>query len=215
MRILKARYRSGAEFLNHYQSSFLYGGVFFPTREQLPLGESVVVEVRFPELGDRVLLRGFVAWRRQGRHRSGQRGGIGVEFLAAERFKRDYLLAVAKGEIAGVVSQRRHKRLPIELRVDWRVKEARSRYSATLDDIGPGGAFLRTREFHPAGTPVVIELVPPGAAAPLAIEGRVAWARQEPGEEGLGVEFRCRDTGGLRRLKELVRRIETFEGAAN
>ena len=46
------------------------------------------------------------------------------------------------------------------------------------------------------------------AAAPLSIEGRVAWARQEPGLEGIGVEFRCRDTGGLRRLKELVRRLE-------
>lgn len=213
MRILKVRYRSGAELLAQYQSSFLYGGLFYPTREAIPLGESVVVEVRIPELDDRVLMRGFVAWRRQGRHRSGQRAGLGVEFLAGERQKRDYLLSLARGEMSQQVSQRRHRRLPIELRVDWRVKEERSRFSATLDDIGPGGAFIRTREVQPAGTPLVIEVVPPGAAAPLAIEGRVAWAREAPGEEGLGVEFRCRDTGGLRRLKELVRRLESAEAA--
>jgi len=207
MRILKVRYRNGREFLEQYQSSFLYGGLFYPTREAVPLGEAVVIEVRFPELEDRVLLRGFVAWRRQGRYRVGQRAGIGIEFLAAERHKRDFLLAVARGEMENL-APRRHRRLPIELRVDWRVKEDRSRRSATLDDIGPGGAFLRTREFYATGTPLVIEVVPPGAAAPLSIEGRVAWARQSPGEEGLGVEFRCRDTGGLRRLKELVRRLE-------
>jgi Tfp pilus assembly protein PilZ len=210
-RMLKVRYRNGTEFLEHYQSSFLYGGLFYPTREAIPLGEAVVMEVRFPELEDRVLLRGFVAWRRQGRYRIGQRAGVGVEFLAAERHKRDFLLAVARGEMERSVSPRRHRRLPIDLRVDWRVKEDRDRHSATLDDIGPGGAFLRTRQFQPAGTPVVIEVVPPGAAAPLLIEGRVAWARQSPGEEGLGVEFRCRDTGGLRRLKELVRRLEQTE----
>jgi len=43
---------------------------------------------------------------------------------------------------------------------------------------------------------------------PLDIEARVAWRRADPGNEGLGIEFRCRDTGGLRRLKELVRRLE-------
>lgn len=208
MRILRVRYRSAAEFLSQYQPSFLHGGVFYPTREAVPLGEAVIIEVRFPELVDRILLRGFVAWRRQGRHRSKTRAGLGVEFLEAERHKRDFLLAFARGELPSAVVQRRHRRLPIDLRVDWRVKEDRSHHQSTLDDIGPGGAFIRTREFQPAGTSIVLEVVPPGAVSPLSIEGRVAWARQSPGEEGLGVEFRCRDTGGLRRLKELVRRLE-------
>jgi len=78
-----------------------------------------------------------------------------------------------------------------------------------LDDICAGGAFIRTREFHPSGTSVVIEVLPPGSTRPVAIEGRVAWSRETPGAEGIGVEFRCRDAGGMRRLKELVRRIET------
>ena len=87
------------------------------------------------------------------------------------------------------------------------------RQITALDDIGPGGAFIRTTERPPEGTPVVLEIVPPGAQAPLAIEGRVAWAKAKVGTEGLGVEFRCRDAGGKRRLRELIRRIESTVAA--
>ena len=44
-----------------------------------------------------------------------------------------------------------------------------------------------------------------------AIAGKVAWTRHTTGEEGLGVEFKTRDAGGTRRLKELVRRLELLE----
>jgi Tfp pilus assembly protein PilZ len=206
--MLKVRYRSAAEFLEFYQASFLYGGIFFPTRTKIEIGEPVVIEIRVAGLDDKVLLRGFVAWRREPKYRLRQRGGLGIEFLAAEHHKRDFLLAFARGEVEREVAARKHRRLPIELRVDWRVKESRDRHSATLDDIGPGGAFVRTRDMAPEGAPVVIEVVPPGGQAPLSIEGRVAWNRQAPGEEGFGIEFRCRDAGGMRRLKELVRRLE-------
>jgi hypothetical protein len=43
------------------------------------------------------------------------------------------------------------------------------------------------------------------------IEGRVAWRRNAPEEPGAGVEFRCRDIGGMRRLRELIKRIERAE----
>src|SRR4051812_16741525 len=103
MKILRARYRSGEEFLRHYQPSFLHGGLFYPTREQkLGLGESVIVEIAFPELRNRVMLRGFIAWRRAGQHRTKLRAGIGIEFLAADRHKRTYLLAAARGEVVDI-----------------------------------------------------------------------------------------------------------------
>jgi hypothetical protein len=73
---------------------------------------------------------------------------------------------------------------------------------------------MRTAVPCAMGTQVVLELLPPGGAVSLSIEARVVWTRVEPGSEGLGVEFRCRDTGGLRRLKEMVRRLETVETAA-
>src|SRR5437870_1063895 len=100
MKILRTRYRSGEEFLRHYQPSFLHGGIFYPTREQkLSLGEGVIVDGSFPELRNRIMLRGVVAWRRAGQHRTKLRAGLGIEFLAADHQKRNYILSVARGEV--------------------------------------------------------------------------------------------------------------------
>ncbi len=214
MRILKARYRGAADFLAAYQTSFVGGGIVFPTREHASVGEPVVVEVRFPELGDRLLLRSTVAWRRGARVREGLPASVGVEFDATETRKRDFLLAVARGESVSEVVQRNHRRLPVSLPVRWHVKDARDERPAVLGDIGPGGAFLRTDQHPDEGTSIVVELLPPGGAVPLSIEARVAWHRLDSGREGFGVEFRCRDTGGLRRLKEMVRRLEKLDASA-
>lgn len=217
MRILKARYRNAAEFLGAYQTSFPNGGLYFPTREHATVGDPVMVEVRFPELGDRVLLRAFVAWRRAACVREGSPAGVGVEFDALEHTKRDFLMAVARGEASRVVA-RNHRRLPVALPARWHVANSRDRHEAVISDICAGGAFLKTATAPPAtlvkGTQIVVELVPPGGAAPLGIEARVVWAREDAGHEGLGVEFRCRDTGGLRRLKEMVRRLERLDATA-
>jgi uncharacterized protein (TIGR02266 family) len=214
MRILKARYRGGVDFLAAYQPALPAGGLSFPTREHVTAGEPVVVEVRFPELGDRILIRSTVMWRRGARVREGLPATVGVEFDAVDAHRRDFLVAAARGEGATRVVQRNHRRLPVSLPVRWHVKDGRDALAAVIVDIGPGGAFMRTAVPCAMGTQVVLELLPPGGAVPLSIEARVVWTRVEPGSEGLGVEFRCRDTGGLRRLKEMVRRLETVETAA-
>lgn len=210
MRILRTRFDSGEEFLQHYQSSLPGGGVFYPTREVVPLGEEVVVEVRFQGLSNKQMLRGFVAWRRAGKHRAKLRAGIGVEFHAAETRRRDFLLAVAKGEIVEMVT-RRHRRLPVRMVANWRVVCDRDQHQSTIEDFGPGGAFLRTTDFYPPGTEIVLDVTPPGSLRPLEIAARIAWTRHSDGEEGIGVEFKSRDAGGTRRLKELVRRLEMLE----
>jgi Tfp pilus assembly protein PilZ len=169
-----------------------------------------MVEVRFPELGDRMLLRAFVAWRRSASVREGTPAGVGVELDGAEHVKRDFLLAVARGQAAKVVA-RNHRRLPVALPARWHVIDSREQHDATIADICAGGAFLKTTDTVVHGTQIVVELIPPGGAAPLDIEARVVWARVDSGHEGLGVEFRCRDTGGLRRLKEMVRRLERLD----
>jgi hypothetical protein len=102
----------------------------------------------------------------------------------------------------------------VSLPARWHVVDARDRHQAVIADVSAGGAFLATPASCQNGTQIVVELVPPGGAAALDIEARVVWSRNEPGKEGLGVEFRCRDTGGLRRLKEMVRRLERQEAAA-
>jgi Tfp pilus assembly protein PilZ len=125
MRILKARYRTAEAFLAAYQNSFAGGGLFFPTREHVTVGETVMVEVRFPELGDRVLLRSYVAWRRAARVREGTPAGVGVELDREESPKREFLLAVARGETPRAVT-RTHRRLPTTLPARWHVIDGAS-----------------------------------------------------------------------------------------
>jgi Tfp pilus assembly protein PilZ len=207
MRILVARFRDRAELGSRLLPSFPYGGLFVPGRDVLPAGALVVVDVRMPTLRDHLLLRGMVAWAQEAR-RGEQKAGLAIEFLVSEARRRAHLESLAAGADEAP-AKRRYRRVPAELRVDWRLPSETRRRVCVIDDIGAGGAFLRTADPLDEGTPLVVEITPPGATMPHAIEGRVAWRRQTPGAEGLGIEFRFRDTAGLRRLRELVRRIET------
>ncbi len=207
MTILIARFTSGEEFLERFIPTFPNGGLFYPTRKALELGSSVVLDIRMPLLKDAVLIRGQVAWRQRGKRGTTQRAGLGIEFAESELGKRDHLLALARGEVQPEEAQRKHRRLPVAIEVGWRVPNQPQRHLSSLDDIGAGGVFICTEEKPATGTPLVLELSAPRGGS-QSIEGRVAW-RRDTGVEGVGVEFRCRDIGGMRRLRELIRRIES------
>lgn len=209
MSILIARFQDAEEFLERYQSSFPFGGLFHPTRKALESGDAVLLDIRMPLLKDSMMIRGKVAWRQRGKRGTSQRAGLGIEFTETESAKRDHLLELAQGRRLPEQAQRRHRRLPIEIPVHWRVPSQTEKHSSSLDDIGAGGVFIRTTAKPAEGTPLVLELASPGRAGSQSIEGRVAWTRAGPGIEGVGVEFRCRDIGGMRRLRELIRRIES------
>src|SRR5262245_44072185 len=142
MNILKAHFRSPAEFLERYLPDLQNGGLFIPTRKSAVIGESVLVSVRVGPRGSTVLMRGPVAWRRPGRHRTKIKAGIGVAFRSSEAQTRDYLLAVARGD-SHVMSARRHQRLPLDIPVLWQVPGTRQENPGVLRDIGRGGAFVR------------------------------------------------------------------------
>ena len=213
MSILIARFQDAEEFLDRYLST-PSGGLFQPTRKAIELGESVLLDIRMPLLKDSMMIRGTVAWRQRGKRGTGQRAGLGIDFAESEHAKRDHLLDLARGNRQPEEAQRRHRRLPIALPVHWRVPSKTEHHTGSLDDIGAGGVFIRTSAKPPAGTPLVLELASPGRAGSQSIEGRVAWTRAAPGIEGVGVEFRCRDIGGMRRLRELIRRIESSAEAS-
>ena len=203
------RFRDGAELLESYLPNFADGGLFVPTRRSFPAEHPAIVDIRMPELTDSLLIRGDVAWSRRGKRSQKIRAGLGIRFADTERHKRDYLLNLARG-VARKVRSRRHKRLPIQIPAFWRTPKASDRQSAMLGEIGSGGAFLRTDAALDPGSPVVVELTPPGSTMVQAIEGRVAWRRETPGYQGVGIEFRCRDMAGKHRLRELVRRLEAI-----
>src|SRR5690606_8432755 len=119
--ILIARFTSGEEFLERFQSSFPNGGLFYPTRKALDVGAPVVLDIRMPLLKDAVLIRGHVAWRQRGKRGTPQRAGLGIEFLPSGAGKRDHVLALARGDRQPEAAQRKHRRLPVAIPVGWRV----------------------------------------------------------------------------------------------
>jgi Tfp pilus assembly protein PilZ len=207
MTILKAHFPSGAAFLSRYLPELPQGGIFYPTRRALAIGETVVVAIRLGRRRSPTLIRGQVAWRRPGKHSTKVKAGIGIEFLETETQARAYLLGVARGDSAEMVA-RRHQRLPVELPVLWQVQGILQDNAGTLRDIGRGGAFVRTEEPLPTIGDVVLKVSPPGAEVAMPLSARVAWKGHPGGENGFGVEWKARDAGGTRRIKELVRRIE-------
>src|SRR5499427_4554035 len=209
MTILKAHFPTGTAFLARFLPDLENGGIFFPTRRLLPIGEPIAVAIRLGRRRSPTLIRGRVVWRRPGKHSTKIKAGIGIEFLETETQARDYLLAVARGDSEEMVA-RRHQRLPVELPILWQVPGALRDNAGILRDIGRGGAFVKTEHEQPLPTDgdVVLKVSPPGAEVAMPLSARVAWKGHPGGEHGFGVEWKARDAGGTRRIKELVRRIE-------
>ena len=207
MTILKAHFPTGAAFLARYLPELEHGGIFFPTRRLLAIGETVAVAIRLGRRRSPTLIRGRVVWRRPGKHSTKVKAGIGIEFLETEEQARDYLLGVARGDSEEMVA-RRHQRLPVELPVMWQVAGVLEDKTGVLRDIGRGGAFVKTEEALPSALDVVLMVSPPGAEVAMPLSARVCWKGHPGGQNGFGVEWKARDAGGNRRIKELVRRIE-------
>ena len=107
---------------------------------------------------------------------------------------------------------RRHQRLPVELPVLWQVPGALHDNAGVLRDIGRGGAFVKTEQPLPDGRRRRAEGLAARRGGGDAAVGARGWKGHPGGENGFGVEWKARDAGGTRRIKELVRRIEA--GAA-
>jgi Tfp pilus assembly protein PilZ len=198
--------KSHQDFLAGYDASLPDGGLFYPTRRKAPRGTPVAVIVRVGRRQPPVILQGLVAWHRPGKHLQKIRAGICVELLPSERGKREYLLDLARAGDARR-SRRRHARMLVELQVTWHPPDRLSPQRGTLRDSGPGGAFVVTGDPATHGTDLVLEVSPPGAQVAMALTARVAWLGKLHGAPGFGVEWRARDSGGSRRIREIVRRL--------
>jgi len=195
-----------AAFHAAYQPAGGSGGVFCPTRSKLEVGDPVSVKVRLGRRQPSMVIFGHVAWRRPGRHLLKIRAGIGVEFLHSERAKCEYLLDMARSG-ATMRSRRRHERIPVDLPITWKPVGSTENLPGKLRDVGRGGAFVLSPAHMPEESQVVLEIAPPGAEVPMAFLGRVAWTGKAGEGNVFGIEWRARDAGGGRRIKELVRRL--------
>jgi Tfp pilus assembly protein PilZ len=203
MRILKLRVRSTDEFDQLYQPELDAGGLFVPTTTSLDVGETVIVEIAAPTLPNKVLVRGEVKSWRPALPRLRVRAGAVVEFAVDEANKRDFVRDALSGKRTDL-PRRRHNRLPVSIPVRYRLGKTAGYQEGAISEISVGGAMLNTQTPIPLESDVIVEIVPPGAAAPIAISSKVSY---HVPTGGTGLKFLFRDGDGSRRLRELVRRL--------
>ncbi|WP_053333154.1 PilZ domain-containing protein [Haliangium ochraceum] len=203
MQILKIRYRTNEEFDEHYQPDMPHGGLFCPTTSPLEEGDAVIIELSVPALPNKVLIRGTVRSWRPALPRLRVRAGAMVEFAPEEEQKRSFIVETVSGT-RSPTTRRKHTRLPVSIPVRYRTANEANFHDTTLIEISVGGAMLATEAPIPLDTDVIVEITPPGAVSPLSISGKAAYHNATG---GTGVKFMYRDSGGSRRLRELVRRL--------
>tara|TARA_R110002096_G_scaffold44526_5_gene120094 strand:+ start:26138 stop:26758 length:621 start_codon:yes stop_codon:yes gene_type:complete len=203
MQILKVRFRTNAEFEEHYQEDLVGGGLFCPTTTALEAGCPVIVELSVPALPNKLLIRSEVKSWRPALPRLRVRAGAIVEFAIDEADKLSFLLGTVRGNIA-TPRKRKHTRLPVEIPIQYRTNESADLIDSLLGEISAGGALLATDTPLAIDTDVILEITLPGSVSPIAISGKATYHLPNG---STGLKFIYRDAGGSRRLRELVRRL--------
>ncbi len=207
MKILTAHYESSRHFLEDVRvaSGILEGrrAVRHATRAELAPADPVLMEVAFPGLPNRVILRGTIAKVDKDEGRTTAYVTISQEDYGAY----DFLVSTAQGEAAETVA-RRHDRVPLGIPVDWQVVGSGDLIISATDDVSGGGVQIRTLSPPPVGTKLTLRLVlDPRSGEAVSVPGQVVWVRQDAEFQGMGVKFLSTSGEKGRRVRELVRKI--------
>ncbi|MBP8807988.1 MAG: PilZ domain-containing protein [Kofleriaceae bacterium] len=195
MRLVTLAYASAADFLAAYHPAD--GGTLSTrTRTDGNIGERVLLEVSFPGLPNRALVRADV---------------VGIAFEHGLRFAlavddattRDFLVGLATGEVrVEATVHRDHARFPASLSATWHVEGAPATVT-TVEDLSAGGAFVLAEVPPAIGAAVAVTITAPSGEA-LPLTGHVAWTRHGK-RPGFGVDF-VPTTGDVgRTLRALLR----------
>jgi Tfp pilus assembly protein PilZ len=203
MVILRLRIKSADEWKELAPSESASEPIFVPTTDELEAGQQVILEVSSNLLPNKVLIRGLVQAWRPALPRMRVRAGATVRIDTDEQTKLTFLHDVLSGKRTEV-SRRRHHRLPVQFACRYRLANSPTFVDSAISEIGVGGALLTTPQPLPIDTELTLEVTPPGAAAPIAIAGRVSYHAPTGGS---GLRFVTRDGDGDRRLRELIRRL--------
>lgn len=206
MVILKLRIRSADEWRELAPGESVNEPVFVPTTDELEPGQEVIIEVASQLLPNKVLVRGNVQTWRPALPRMRVRAGATIDLAQEEQTKLTFLHEVFSGKRTDV-PRRKHHRLPVSVQVRYRLANSPSYVDSAISEIGVGGALLTSPEGGqplPIDTELTLEVVPPGAAASIAIASRVSYHTPSG---GTGLRFVSRDGDGDRRLRELIRRL--------
>ena len=205
MQFLKARFHSREEFLKAYAREMPNGGLFIPTTTPIEPGTRVVIDLSCEGLPNKVLFLAKVQSWRPALPRLRVRAGALVAFDAGESDKREFVLQTLGGG-ARAVRRRKNTRIPVQLQVSYRLAEHTEVTRATMVEISIAGGLLHGPAPLPLKSDLVLSLPLPGGSAAMEIAARVTYYTDE---KNMGVRFLFRDGGGIRRLRELIRRIRT------
>ncbi len=85
------------------------------------------------------------------------------------------------------MDKRQHSRTPVSLSVRYLSRGDLSR--DIVNDLSPGGLFVRTSKPLDIGTDVDLEVILPDET-PMHVRGKVVWLRQSPDQRpGMGIQF--------------------------
>ncbi len=175
------------------------------TTDAFEPGEEVLLEVHFPSLPGKMMVRAIGRDWHPARPRLRVRAGGVLRCTGTEWTKLQFLRKVGAGELK-LSARRRHVRLPVMVEVRWRRQNTNDFVVAALSEISEGGALLLTPDdSRPAsGEEVIVEIMPPGSERPLEV---LSVVRNTDHPDGVGLEFMARDMGGVHRLREVIRRL--------
>ncbi len=205
MRVVTIAFRSGEHFLAHTSDAYAHGALFCRTRAQLQPGEEVLVDISFPGLPNRALLRGTAVSVEEA-------AGAWVALDESDASTAQFAIRCARGEVAAdETMERHHRRFPADLPVDCRVDEPDEvqpeRMVSRTHDLGAGGAFIVSSSPPPVGTRVTLTIGPDSITGQrFSIDGRVAWIRRGNDARGFGVKFDAKGDHDMARLRFLLRR---------
>jgi Tfp pilus assembly protein PilZ len=215
MRILFATYQTPESFLENLHVGEGEGDsalLAVATRAEFEHGEPLILEIGYPGLPNRILIRALSATPP-----AGQDEDTGLKWFSLdpdEELQRDFLIAVAAGR-ANATLQRRHQRFPVRMAARVKVEGDDTRGSAEVADMAMGGVALKTAEPLPDGTRVTVVLEPGDGSAEIEISGQVVWNRQDDDTAEVGIQFEKSGGESMRRLRQMIRGVtvsgETLE----
>ena len=179
------------------------------TKARYEDGEKIILEIGFPGLPNRVLLRSaaFTPAREQGDFQW-------FRLDRSEEPQRDFLIAVASGR-ANASWTRRHRRFPMRMAARVVVEGdggETTEHAAETEDMAAGGISLKTQDTSPEdapadGTRVTVLLEPGDGSETIEFAGKVVWNRQGDGAVEIGVQFDKAGGESMKRVRQIIRGV--------
>jgi Tfp pilus assembly protein PilZ len=205
MKILFSTFDSPEDFLSRLsESGGGAGRLSVPTKARYKKAEAVILEIGFPGLPNRVLVRAAAT----GEHDEAGNEHFGL--AKGEEHKRDFLVAVASGRGKAKTLSRKHRRFPMRLPARFVVdgEEMPLRGDAETDEVSARGVFLKTQRSLPEGAHVTVVLDPCDGSTEMELTGKVVYTRKDEGDPGVGVQFDKMTSNDKKRLRQIIRGVK-------